>query len=288
MTKLAFDKDNNIIHIDKAMSKIDYFCADCGSRLRVKNGKVKSKHFFHVNADDCGGTGESLIHQYYKDVISKYKTVKLPIYDLDNECEVYVREYKEFNVVGSNKEVRLLEGKLIADVVLTLDNGQNIAIEVCYRNPKTEEHINMYRQIGLPIIEFKIDDDFRMNDGELLYSKRLDLIKSESDRLANIRFIDTMIDFYNERPFEFSHFFDIGKARHNVYKKGGNKVYKSDCRVLELEGYNHYFTKKSISCYSTKSNHVCKFDNIKDWINHFDTTNFIYQTCLEQERQNCV
>ena len=85
MTKLAFDKDNNIIHIDKAMSKIDYFCADCGSRLRVKNGKVKSKHFFHVNADDCGGTGESLIHQYYKDVISKYKTIKLPIYDLDNK-----------------------------------------------------------------------------------------------------------------------------------------------------------------------------------------------------------
>ena len=58
----ALNSNNEIVHIKEALSKTDYFCAKCGGRLRVRNGKIKIKHFYHLD-NDCGDRGESLIHR---------------------------------------------------------------------------------------------------------------------------------------------------------------------------------------------------------------------------------
>ena len=66
MLMLALTKDKEIIHIKDALVKTDYYCDECGGILRVRNGKVRIKHFYHLN-EDCGSEGESLIHKYWKD-----------------------------------------------------------------------------------------------------------------------------------------------------------------------------------------------------------------------------
>ena len=42
---LTKTKDKKIIHIKDALVKTDYYCNDCGNILRVRNGKIRTKHF---------------------------------------------------------------------------------------------------------------------------------------------------------------------------------------------------------------------------------------------------
>ena len=90
MCLLAYDKEGNIIHIDDALPRTDYICSDCGNILRVKKGEIKAKHFFHLNTENCGGTGESLIHKYFKKKILKFKTIKIPIYYLEPNTRIHL------------------------------------------------------------------------------------------------------------------------------------------------------------------------------------------------------
>ena len=173
MCLLAYDKEGNIIHIDDALPRTDYICSDCGNILRVKKGKIRAKHFFHLNTENCGGTGESLIHKYFKKKILKFKTIKIPIYYLEeNTNKIKCSGLERFKIKTAHEEVRLLDGKLIPDILLELENGFKIAVEICYKNPKGEEEIEKYKKIGLAALELKIDENMKIYKSKLLYSKK--------------------------------------------------------------------------------------------------------------------
>lgn len=121
MLMLALTKDKEIIHIKDALVKTDYYCDECGGILRVRNGKVRIKHFYHLN-EDCGSEGESLIHKYWKNYF------------------VNLKEFKGYKIIASRKEVSLLKGTYIPDVVLKTDKGTYIIIEIYYKNPKTDDY----------------------------------------------------------------------------------------------------------------------------------------------------
>lgn len=70
---LACTKDKEIIHINDALPKTDYYCGCCNGILRVRNGKIRKKHFSHLPNNDCKDKGESLIHEYWKGQFSKLK-----------------------------------------------------------------------------------------------------------------------------------------------------------------------------------------------------------------------
>ena len=121
MLMLALTKDKEIIHIKDALVKTDYYCDECGGILRVRNGKVRIKHFYHLN-EDCGSEGESLIHKYWKNYF------------------VNLKEFKGYKIIASRKEVSLLKGTYIPDAVLKTDKGTYIIIEIYYKNPKTDDY----------------------------------------------------------------------------------------------------------------------------------------------------
>lgn len=124
----ALNSNNEIIHISDALSKIDYFCAKCGGVLRVRNGKIKVKHFYHL-VNDCGDRGESLIHRYWKEYFSKLK------------------EFEGFKIIDSRMEVRLLNNTYIPDIVLKIDDESYIIIEICYKNPKTFDYLKKFKKL---------------------------------------------------------------------------------------------------------------------------------------------
>lgn len=138
----AYTKDNEIIHIKDALPKTDYYCGHCGGRLRVRNGKIKIKHFYHLD-NDCGDRGESLIHKYWKEYFSKLK------------------EFEEFKIIDSRTEVRLLNNTYIPDIVLKIDNENYIIVEICYKNPKTFSYLEKFKKLTKlkKVYEIKVDFD---------------------------------------------------------------------------------------------------------------------------------
>lgn len=69
---LTLTENGKIIHIKDAQKGINYRCDKCGGILKVKDGKIRMKHFYHLK-NNCGSKGESLIINIGKStfVISK-------------------------------------------------------------------------------------------------------------------------------------------------------------------------------------------------------------------------
>lgn len=175
MIDYAYSLDGAIVHIDDAEKQTDYVCSDCEAILHVKDGAIKAKHFFHLNAEECGGTGESLIHKYWKDRIANMKKISLPkpVNILQNHVSY---EFETYKIVGSKEEVRFLDGRYIADVVLTLEVNQrtfDVFIEVCYKNPKTEDYLEHWRKLGNAVFEIMVNENRKVKT-KLLYSKKIE------------------------------------------------------------------------------------------------------------------
>ena len=149
----ALNSNNEIIHIKNALVKTDYYCGNCGSVLRVRNGTIKIKHFYHLSKD-CGDKGESLIHRYWKEYFS------------------ILKEFEKYHIVASRTEVHLLKGTYIPDIVLKTDKGTYIIIEICYKNPKTNEYFEKYKKLSQleKVYEIKVDFD-KIIDTITLYDK---------------------------------------------------------------------------------------------------------------------
>lgn len=160
---LALTKDNKVVYIDNAVSKVDYYCAKCGGKLRVKNGKIRVKHFYHLNID-CGDKGESLIHKCWKKYFLKQK------------------EFDGYNIIEAREEVHLLKGEYIPDIVYKTDKGVYIILEICVTNPKPKEYINKYKRLKKLEKVYEIIVEF----GKILNIKILYNTKREEDLKKNI------------------------------------------------------------------------------------------------------
>ena len=147
---LALTDKKEIIHIKDALSKTDYYCAKCGGRLRVRNGKIKVKHFYHLGTD-CGSKGESLIHKYWKNYFLNLK------------------EFEGYNIVESREEVSLLKGTYIPDVVMKTDKNIYIIIEIFYKNPKDCSYFEKFKKLKRLEKVYEIEVDFN----EIISQKKL-------------------------------------------------------------------------------------------------------------------
>ena len=171
MLTLAFNEYGDIVHIDKAEKGVIYRCPDCGADVIRVHGDYIAHHFRHKNADDCGSGGESVVHRYYKQYIANLKEV----------------EYmgRTMQVTYSEVEKRLTDG-LVADVILILDNWKSIAVEICYKHAKDEEHIEQYKQLHLECYEVTVDMNDEQTDFEITGWKCLsgyECYKSEVNEL---------------------------------------------------------------------------------------------------------
>ena len=147
---LALTDKKEIIHIKDALTKTDYYCAKCGGRLRVRNGKIKVKHFYHLGTD-CGSKGESLIHKYWKNYFLNLK------------------EFEGYNIVESREEVSLLKGTYIPDVVMKTDKNIYIIIEIFYKNPKDCSYFEKFKKLKRLEKVYEIEVDFN----EIISQKKL-------------------------------------------------------------------------------------------------------------------
>lgn len=147
----AYTKDNKIIHIKNALPETDYYCGYCGGRLRVRNGNIRIKHFYHIN-DDCGDRGESFVHKCWKKYFLKLK------------------KFDNFNIIKAEEEFPLLNGTYIPDVILKTDKNNYIIIEVDYKNSKDKNYLEKFKLLPKTFIKvFEVKVAF----GKILETKIL-------------------------------------------------------------------------------------------------------------------
>jgi len=69
----AIDIDGNLVDIQKASKEKEYYCIECGTRLNIRDGEIRVKHFYHLNTVECDN--ESYLHKVYKKVIENCKRI---------------------------------------------------------------------------------------------------------------------------------------------------------------------------------------------------------------------
>ena len=145
MLLYAYDENENIIPIELAEKGKDYYCPECNSILRVKHGEIKCKHYFHLNVEDCGATGESLAHKYFKEHLTDF--IDEIIVEYNDILEINVEVYK---IVSFETEQRLITDDnevIIPDVLAITDDDEQVAIEVFYKHMKDEVAIGKYQKL---------------------------------------------------------------------------------------------------------------------------------------------
>ena len=173
MLILAYDENDNIVHIKDAEKGKSYRCPDCGAEVRPKKGTKKTHHFFHMNAEDCGNSGESIVHKYYKELIASQKTVRY------NGLEMMVTNSKIEQTLPN-----LLTGShIIADVMLELNGYKWIAVEVCYKNHKDENHVDIYNALDMECFEVYVDINKEQTDFEITGYEKIASVQQYGEKI---------------------------------------------------------------------------------------------------------
>lgn len=71
MQLFALDTNNDLIHAAKAVRQRDYLCPECRDTLRVRSGKVRLSHFFHLQEGVCRQSQKSEEHCQVQNYIEK-------------------------------------------------------------------------------------------------------------------------------------------------------------------------------------------------------------------------
>lgn len=163
---LALTDKKEIIHIKDALSKTDYYCAKCGGRLRVREGKIRVKHFYHLGID-CGSKGESLVHKYWKNYFLNLK------------------EFEGYKIIDSRKEFSLFGGTYIPDVILKTDKNTYIIIEIFYTNSKDSSYLEKFERFKRleKAYEVKVDVEKIISIKELYDKEEAQKMKRKKEEL---------------------------------------------------------------------------------------------------------
>jgi predicted RNA-binding Zn-ribbon protein involved in translation (DUF1610 family) len=148
--KFAFNEDNELIDIHNAEKFQYYKCPECGNELKIRDGEIRVKHFYHVNTNNC--SYETYMHKIAKEIISKNK--KLTYYDY------YLKKNKilNFDYIILEKNLGLFRpdciGKL-SENDLDYPNAL-VIIEICVTNPVNKSKLELIKQNNILTIQIKL------------------------------------------------------------------------------------------------------------------------------------
>ena len=141
-------------------------CPACKRPLYAKhclNSSV-TPHFQHAPGDACQKGLETALHLAAKQLIEAEKRLFLPrLYATLTERDALGHDherFKEFDVAGLKvlQTARLEEAKdgFRPDVVATLENGQDICVEIAVTHFVDAEKLERVRKANLPLVEFDL------------------------------------------------------------------------------------------------------------------------------------
>lgn len=134
----GIDESGTLIKADNAKSDIDYFCPACSTKLVLRSGEIRARHFAHSVDANC--SSESIMHKTAKYLIHTAITKnalgeenKLEIYTQCPDCQnCYFLTIPPKTFSFARLEVYV--DSFICDVVAYKNDEMTLAVEVHYTN----------------------------------------------------------------------------------------------------------------------------------------------------------
>ncbi|MBS5825337.1 MAG: hypothetical protein KID00_16085 [Clostridium argentinense] len=121
--KLPFAiRGKRVVHIselseDERGLKCNCICPNCNERVVAKLGEINIHHFAHYNKE-CKTNIETVLHLFVKDVLSKYKKVKIPSIILEyREDYTKLSDFNSLDKISINK----MYEKIVEEQVVEFD-----------------------------------------------------------------------------------------------------------------------------------------------------------------------
>lgn len=125
-------------------------CPICKQHLQARKGEVRQKHFAHIGgAETCKGQYEATIHGLAIQILMDEKKVMAPCYKDVVSPSILDFEDVEKEVYGFGKGIR-------PDVVGTLGDSKQIAIEILYSHKVDDEKRSRIKEQGIRCLEIDI------------------------------------------------------------------------------------------------------------------------------------
>jgi len=158
----------HISEVDNA-KKCNCTCLDCGTLLIAKQGEFQAKHFAHSTDVECKGM--SALHKAAQQILEKAadKNQRLMIPSLSGDEEGIdccgIPHYQDWEIQdryivmkGAQQEVRLNDGQIIADVMVSNVEDRKTAVEIHVTNTKKEIDRNKYTALKQEVIEIDLSE----------------------------------------------------------------------------------------------------------------------------------
>lgn len=136
-------KNGELVHIKDIYKGDEIYCPECGDRLIVREGAVTRKHLAHKFNTNNNCSSESIIHKYTKiylsDTLEKIKIFNDRIIVSDGKFKLSESQF--VSIKNIEVEYSGLSNEYIPDLFLKLENNEEVAIEICYKNPKDKSYL---------------------------------------------------------------------------------------------------------------------------------------------------
>ena len=163
LNKFAKDNNGKHIHIDNALSGVDYYCPVCKEKFIFKKGNIRQRHFAHNNSSsNCTGTGEGYLHKTFKKMllenIKNNLNNKSPII-INWICNICNMEHNGDllnEIIDAKDEYNLVECR--PDIALIDKNGNvPIIIEIVDKHEPEKNVIDYCIKHNIVLIRIKLD-----------------------------------------------------------------------------------------------------------------------------------
>lgn len=137
----------------------DYICPDCKEPLIIRKGDKRVWHFAHKKYTYC--SSETSLHIAAKKILQDSNFIYLP-----------KRQYVLNNILGETVKIAKVDTEpkienVRPDIVITLENRQQIAIEIAVTHKVESEKLEKLQKLGLSTIEIdlsNIDQDITLEE----------------------------------------------------------------------------------------------------------------------------
>lgn len=133
-------------------------CVVCAEPLVARQGNVRGHHFAHAsNRAPCDSSHESLLHRYAKQLIVQFGGLAVPMTLAVAPCLGLeaADATRTLQAMGSVQEEVWLGG-IRPDLMLTIEGGVQIAIEIAYSSFCDPTKVAAFEQHKLPALEIDL------------------------------------------------------------------------------------------------------------------------------------
>lgn len=165
----ALDANSLMVSVDDVPSGLvcGCVCLVCRRPLVAKKGKIQAHHFAHKAGEfdpDCERAGETLLHRYAKEVLSREKRILLPpltVSDRWGSLEVSPQQMVAFDSV----ELERRFGSVVPDVVGHL-RSRDLFIEFLVTHRCSPEKLAKLKKLDVGVLEVDLSSyrSFRLSE----------------------------------------------------------------------------------------------------------------------------